>query len=536
MTRPGYDAVVVGGGHNGLVCAAYLARGGMRTLVVERRRSVGGAALTGELSPGVRVPTLAHTVGGLRPAIARDLRLREHGLALVQPEVRAFAPCPDGTPTVLYGDPTRTAEGLRARSARDAAAYPEFDRRLTVLARFVRRLMATTPPDLKRPNLGDALAGVQLGLAFRGLGTSDGRELLRVAPMAVGDLVGESLTFDAHRAVVAARGVRYTAMGPWSAGTALALITDSAAGDGGAAGQTAFARGGPGALTDALTRAAHAFGADVRTEAEVISVMHADGRVSGVRLASGEEIRAPVVASGIDPKRTLLGLVGAPALGPSLAWRAGNVRVPGTVAKVNLALARLPAFPGVSNGAEGVLRGRIVIAPGIDALARAHDASKYGRISDEPFLEATIPSIVDPSLVDSANPLRARHVMSILVQYAPFRLRDASWDDQREPLGDLVVQTLERYAAGLGGLVLARQVVTPLDLEREYGLTGGHPLHGEPGLDQMFAWRPLLGHARYRMPLDGLYLCGSGAHPGGGVTGYPGSNAAREILADARRR
>jgi phytoene dehydrogenase-like protein len=235
------------------------------------------------------------------------------------------------------------------------------------------------------------------------------------------------------------------------------------------------------------------------------------------------------VASAADPKRTLLDLVDAEVLGPTLRWRASNIRTPGCTAKVNLALSGVPEF----SGAESVdhLKGRIVVAPGIDDLERGADAAKYGRVSDHPYLEATVPSLNDPSLAPEGQ-----HVMSVIVQWAPHRLRQGTWETERDGLGDLVLKTLESYAPGLSNLVTARQVLTPLDLEREFGLTGGHVLHGEPGLDQMFAWRPLLGFARYRMPIEGLYLCGSGGHPGGGVTGVPGANAAREILKDLRRR
>ena len=251
-------------------------------------------------------------------------------------------------------------------------------------------------------------------------------------------------------------------------------------------------------------------------------------------LLSGDEIAARIVVSGVDPKRTLVGLVDPVALGPSLGWRADNIRQPGVVAKVNLVLRALPAFPAVGDDGAQLLRGRILLAPGIDAMERAFDASKYGRISEEPVLEATLPSLMDPSLVEGAK--AGTHVMSILFQYAPYALRDGTWDEARDSVADRAIERLEAVAPGIGKLVLAREVLTPLDLERDYGLTGGHPLHAEPGLDQFFLWRPLLGHARYRLPLEGLYLCASGAHPGGGVTGGPGQNAAREILADRRKR
>ena len=491
-----YEAIVVGGGHNGVTCAAYLARAGLRTLLLERREQVGGAAATDELLPGVRVPTVAHTVGRLRPSIVRDLRLRDYRLQLVQPEVRAFAPRPDGPAVVLRGDPARTAAGLSSWAPKDAAAYPAFDAHVRRLARFMSRLMATTPPDLASPRPGELLSALQLGLDFRALGRSGGRDLLRLAPMPVADLVAEWFESDALRAALATRGVRYTALGTRSAGTTLVLLADSAPNDAGAAGATVFARGGPGAVADALVSAARGFGAEVRTGAEVVAITARDGRVAGVALESGEEIAAPIVVSGVDPRRTLLRLVDPAALEPTLLWRMGNYRMPGMVAKVNLALRGLPRFAGAGEDDASLLRGRILVAPGTDALERAFDAAKYGRLPDAPHLEATIPSLVDPGLVDRERAPAVRHVMSVLVQYAPSALKDGGWESRREELGDLTLRTLDRYAPGLTDLVEARQVLTPLDLERDYGLAGGHPLHGEPGPDQISAWRPLVGHAR----------------------------------------
>ena len=553
-TRSGrWDAVIIGGGHNGLVCAAYLGRAGLRTLVLERRDHVGGVAETTELGPGIKVPAGAHTVGRLRPGVQRDLDLKRHGLHLVSPEVRAFAPQPgafvarggsgagkatdgaDGRSIVLWADPQRTAVGLMARSTKDAAAYPIFDKRLRDLGAFLDAVGRETPPDIRSPKVGDAFAGLRLGRSFRGLGSGGGREILRVLPMAVADLVAEAFEDDALRAAVAWRGVRYGAVGPWSAGTAAVLIADGAGNDGGAAGETVFAKGGPGALAEALAGAARAAGVEIRTGAEVAHVATHDGLATGVVLADGEEIAARAVVSGLDPKRTLLGLLDPVALGPSLGWRAGNIRTPGVVAKVNLALRKLPSFPAAGDDPR-LLRGRILVTPGIDPMERAFDASKYGRWSEQPILEATIPSLVDPDLIDGARP--GTQVMSVIAQYAPYRLADGlgSWDDHRDKLGDAVVATLETVAPGIGKLVSHRQVLTPVDLESRYGLTGGHPLHGEAGLDQWALWRPLLGHARYRIALERLYLCGSGAHPGGGVTGGPGQNAAREVVADLRGR
>jgi phytoene dehydrogenase-like protein len=528
-----YDAIVIGGGHNGLVTAAYLGKAGLRTVVLEQRDALGGAAGTSELAPGVRVPTLAHTVGRLRPSVVRDLDLKRHGLSLVGPDVRAFAPGLDGTSVVLWGDAARTAEGLRGRAPNDAERYAAFDRLVRSLAGFLGEIAAETPPDIESPGLTDALAGLRLGRTFRGLGRHDGRTITRVLPMAIADFVAESFDDDALRAAIAWRAIQYTAMGPWSAGTTAVLLADSAGNDGGAAGQTVYARGGPGALIAALEGAAREAGVEIRTDAEVVAIASSGGRATGVVLADGDELTGRAVVAGIDPKRTLTGLADPVAVGPSLLWRAGNIRTPGTVAKVNLALSGLPRFTAAGDDAR-LLRGRILVAPGIDALERAHDEAKYGRPPVTPILEATIPSLVDASLVEGAPD--GTHVMSVIVGATPNKLRDGSWDEEREPLGDRVVATLDAYAPGLAGLVTARQVITPLDLERDYGLTGGHPMHGEHGLDQFFLWRPLLGHARYRFGLEGLYLAGAGAHPGGGVTGQNGQNAAREIAGDLKRR
>ena len=532
---PKWDVVVIGAGHNALVTAAYLAKAGVRTVVVERRERVGGAADTIELAKGIRVPALAHTVGRLRPSVQKDLGLAGHGLSLVAPDVRVFAPSPSGGAVTLWGDAKKTAAGLRALSApdADADAYEAFDKRVRSLGKFLDELGRATPPDIKAPGFGDALAGLKVGRSFKGLGRDGSRTILRVLPMAVADLVAESFESDALRAVLAWRGVRYGAVGPWSAGTAATFLQDGAGNDGGAPGETVFARGGPGALADALALAARGAGAEVRTGAEVARITTKDGRATGVVLASGEEIVARAVVSGADPKRTLIDLVDPVTLGPSIGWRAGNIRTPGVVAKVNLALEKLPIFPA-ANGDEALLRGRIVVAPGIDPMERAFDATKYGRWSETPVLEATIPSLVDPSLVEGAKD--GAHAMSVIAQYAPYELRDGSWADGQEAFGDAVVGVLESVAPGIGKLVTHRQVLTPPALELQYGLTGGHPLHAEPGLDQFFVWRPMLGHARYRLALERLYLCGSGAHPGGGITGGPGQNAAREILADLRKR
>ena len=520
-----HDVVVIGAGHNGLATAALLARAGRKVLVVERRDRVGGLVDTEEIAPGVRVPGPFLTVGRLRPSLVADLRLADHGFRPVVPAARVFAPQEDGSAITIWADVERTAAELAAREPADAAVWPALDAKVRGLARLVRAINASTPPDLEAPSLADAVTGLRLGRAFRRLGAREGREATRVLPMAVADFLAEHLRDPALRGALAVRGIRHTAMGPWSAGTAAVFLADAAEGpEDGLAGEATQAIGGPGALAEALAAAARAAGAEIRLGAEVVSLRMDDGRVAGVVLAGGEVIPARAVATAADPKRTLLTLADPVELGPHLRWRASNIRTPGTVSRVDLVLSGLPAFRG---GDPERLAGRIVVGGTIDDLERAHDATKYGAIADRPLLEATIPTLADPGLATDG-----RHVLSVLVQGTPHRLRGASWDDERGRLVDRVLARLEPVAPGIRGQVVASRALSPVDLERGYGVSGGHLLHAEPGLDQWFAWRPLLGHARGPFGLPGLYLCGSGAHGGGGVTGGPAENAARAILRD----
>ena len=535
MSARRWDAIVVGGGHNGLVTATYLGKAGLRTLLLERRDTVGGAIGTTEIAPSAQLPTLAHTVGRLTPAVARELNLFGHGLRLVQPMALMTSVGGDRAPITLWADAERTAADLGQVSAADAASWEAFDAEVRALASTLWRLLLMTPPDTREANADILVSGLRFGWRYRRLEPRLAREFTRMLPMSIADYLEDRLESDALRAMLATRGIRYTAMGPHMAGTAAVMLTDSAGNGGGAAGETVYARGGPGALAAALAGAAREAGVHLRTGAEVIAIRDDDGTVTGVALANGEEIEAGVVISGLDPRTTLQRLVDPETLGPELGWEVDNLRDRGVTAKVNLALAELPSFDGLEGEAGALrLRGRIVIAPSIRYLDVAADAAKYGRVSEAPWLEVTIPSLVDPLLVDGAAAGGVRHVMSVLVQTAPYALRDTDWEQEREGLGDLVVRTLETAAPGIGAQIVARQVLTPLDLEHEFGIAGGHPLHLEPGLDQWFAWRPLLGYARHRLPVRGLYLCGSGAHPGGGVTGLPGRNAAKAVLADLK--
>ncbi len=523
MARKTIDVIVIGAGHNGLVAASLLAKAGKQVVVLERAEQVGGILRPTEPAPGFTAPGLVHTVGRLRPSLVKDLKLERFGYRTVSPGARVHAPMPDGSAVTFWADAAKTAEGLRPRGEGDAQAYLAFDRKVRAIASFLAYISVATPPDPKSPSLADAIMGLKLGKAFRDLGGKTGREAIRSLPMAVADLVQEVFTSEAIRGPLATRGVLYTAMGAWATGTAQVFLNDSAGTDGGAAGTAVFPIGGTGALATALERSATSLGVQITTGAEVAEIRSRGTRAIGVTLADGTELNAPLIVSAADPKRTAA-LCDPVTLGPTMVWRTGNIRQPGATARINFALSGLPAFHG---GDAERLAGRIVIGPSIDDVERAMDAVKYGHVSEEPLLEATIPSLADPSLAPEG-----KHVMSVVFQAAPYALRDGDWSKERDRVGDIAVKTLERYAPGFGELVEAREVITPVDMEATYGLSGGHIQHAEPALDQFFAWRPLLGEARYAFLLEGLYLAGSGAHPGGGITGGPGANAARQILKD----
>jgi phytoene dehydrogenase-like protein len=526
------DVVIIGGGPNGLVAACYLAKAGLKPVVLEKRSVVGGIAVTEEFAPGFKASSVLHAAGPFLPSIARDLGLEKHGLTFIQPEVRVFAPAPDGRSITLYGDAARTARELEKLSPHDARGYLSFQDTLGRIGKVMEPLLRMTPPSIGDPSLSELWQLFGVGRKFKGLPRRDAFRLLRWGPMAVADLVAEFFETELLRAVVAARGIYGTFAGPWSAWTSLGLILQAAS-DSNAAGPAAFVRGGMGALTQALAAAARGFGAEIRTGATVARVVTKDGAATGVVLSTGEEVTARAVVSSADPKRTLLGLVDPIDLDPDFLHKIRNYRSSGAIAKVHLALTGLPEFSALKSAgasATGALSGRIHIGPDIDYLERAYDAAKYGDFSPHPYCDVTIPTVTDPSLAPSG-----KHVMSVVAQFAPYKLK-GDWNAKREALGDAVVDAIAAYAPNLKGLVAHRQVLTPLDLEETYGLTGGHVFHGDPAIDQLFTMRPLLDWAQYRTPVRGLYLCGSGTHPGGGVTGAPGANASREIQKDLRGR
>jgi phytoene dehydrogenase-like protein len=518
--------LLIGGGHNGLTTAFYLAKAGFKPIVLERRPVVGGAAITGELAPGFRCPTLAHAIGPLRPPVMRDMQLAAR-VDFIRPEPRLVTLAPDGHALVFSTDAARTADAIRPLSSADASAYPAFCATLERLGGFLADILDSTPPSLDGPAVGEMWDLLKTGRKFRGLGRQDGYRLLRWMPMAAADLVAESFTSDLVQASIAARGIFGVSQGPWSAGTGAALLLNAAV-DPLPGGSSVLIKGGPGALTRAMADAARQAGAEIRTDAGVARVIVQDGRAIGVVLDDGKELRGRAVVSNADPRHTMLGLVDPIELDPGFLTRMRNYRSRGTSAKVNFALSALPSFTGVANPSD--LKGRVQIGHSIDYLERAFDASKYGEISAEPYLDVTFPTLHDPSLAPAGA-----HVMSVYMQFAPYTLASGrSWDDASADLGRVVLETLAKFAPGIDRLVVHQEVITPLDLERSFGLTGGHVLHGEPSLDQLYTMRPVLGWAQYRTPIARLYLCGAGTHPGGGITAGSGRNAAREIARDLK--
>jgi phytoene dehydrogenase-like protein len=519
-----HDVVVVGGGVNGLTCAAYLAKAGVKTLVLERQPTVGGGAITGEIAPRFRAPILAHAAGPIARQVVDDLQLAAHGLMFVKSDAHITI-LGSGSPLVLWADERRTSEGLRACSPHDAEAWPRFERTCASLGRVIASLFAVTPPSLDEITGRDLWALMRTFRAFRALDKRDAYRLLRWGPMAIADLVSECFETETLRAGVAADGIFGTQFGPWSAGSGMVLLLRAANNQLGVP-DGRVAKGGPGAIATSIVQAAERAGAQIRLGAGVTRVLVRDGRAAGVVLDDGSEIEARAIVSAVDPKRTYLELCDPIDLAPEFLWRMRNYRAQGTVAKLNLALSAMPELAGVSGEA---LTGVVRIAPDLDYLERAFDHSKYGRYSPEPYIELTIPTLLDPALAPDGA-----HVLSAYLQFAPYKLRDRTWDSQASALAGVAIDTIERYAPGLRSLIVAQQVITPLDLEQTYGFSGGHIFHGELALDQMLSMRPLLGWGHYRAPIRGLYLCSSGTHPGTGMTGLSGANAAREIARDLR--
>jgi phytoene dehydrogenase-like protein len=511
-----YDSVVIGGGHNGLVCAAYLARAGQRVLVLEAAATVGGAARSETIVPGFRVSACAHLLYGLHPRVIRELELRKHGLDYAAADIATCVLGRDGAVLRLKGE---AASGNV--SPEDQIALPALRRRLLKMARALRPMLLMQPPRLANRDFRQTLDLAKLGLAIRGMGQDDMRDFLRIATMNVFDLVQDNFNSPLLQAAFAADAVLGTNMGPRSPGTVLTLLYRLIGEVGPIQAAAALPKGGMGAVTQALARAALHHGATIRTEARVRRILVEDDRATGVELENGEAIAARSIISNADPKTTMLTLIGARHLDAGFQRDIGKIRGKGNAAKLNLALSGRPDFRGLTDADLG---GRILLADSPAGIEAQFDPSKYGAWSPHPLMEITLPSVTDPDLAQNGG-----HVLSAVVQYAPYALK-GGWDAQKPHYLEVLLDRLESVAPGIRGLVLGHQLLTPLDLERDYGLPNGHWHHGELAIDQLMMLRPINGAARYAMPVAGVYLCGAGCHPGGGVTGAAGHNAAQAVL------
>jgi phytoene dehydrogenase-like protein len=522
-----YDVIVVGAGHNGLVTAAYLARAGLRVLVLEARDRVGGACTTEEPWPGYRVSTAAYVVSLFRPEIVRDLDLERHGYSLLPRNPSSFTPFPDGRSLLMGPDAALNRREVSKFSPRDAARLPEYEAMLLRIAAAIEPTLLETPPDPFSRRLSDLWRLGRMGLRFLRLG-ADGPRALEVLTGAARPILDRWFESDELKATLATDAIIGAMASPSMAGTAYVLFHHVMGECNGARGVWGYVRGGMGSLSEALAAAAREWGAEIRCDARVARVVVQAGRATGVVLANGIELASRRVVSCADATVTLLGLVGAEHLPDEVTAAVRTIDYSSASLKINLALSELPSFTALPGHAPGPQhRGTIHLCPSLDYMERAFDDARAGRASLEPILEATIPSVVDPSVAPPG-----RHLMSMFVQYAPYRLAQGGWDEQKEAFADRCVALMERYAPGFAASVLHREVLSPLDLERRFGLTGGNIFQGAMPLSQLFSMRPLPGWADYRTPIGDLYLCGAATHPGGGVMGACGYNAAREILRD----
>jgi phytoene dehydrogenase-like protein len=520
-----YDAIIVGGGHNGLVTAAYLAKAGRKVLVLERREFVGGCSVTEEVWPGYRVSTAAYLTSLLSEKVIRDLDLERFGYRVDAKDPAFFSPFPDGRTMFMWQDGKRTLEEIAKFSKRDAERLPAYEAYLERLAVVVESLLLTTPPEFPPQGLGDFAEWLKIMGRLKGLSRQEAVGLVKIFTQSAADLLDDWFESPELKVTLATDGVIGANGGPRSPGTAYILLHHCMGGVAGKRGLWGFVRGGMGAVSEAIAASARSHGAEIRLNAPVSRILVKDGQVEGVVLEGGEEITARRVGSNLDPKVTFLKLLEERELPGDFVAQIRRYRSEGTSCKINLALSGLPEFR-VLPGAPGPQhRATMHICPSMDYVERAWDDAKYGRPSERPLLEMTIPTMYDPSLAPEG-----RHIMGIFLQYAPYTLRESNWDEQREPFYQRVLGVIEEYCPNIRDIIVEKQVLTPLDLERRFGITGGNIFHGEMSVDQMFVMRPLAGWARYRTPVKGLYLCGSGAHPGGGVMGAPGHNAAREML------
>ncbi len=522
-----WDAIVIGGGHNGLVSAAYLARAGLSTLVLEKRHILGGASVTEEIVPGFRFSVASYVVSLLRPEIIRDLQLPRHGLEIL-PLDGTFTPL-DGDYLWRTNDHAQTMRELRRWSATDAEAYEEYGLLMVEMARFIKPILSAVPPDTIRPDPRDLLPLGGLARTFAGLPRRQQTAFIQLMTMSSSDFLDQWFETDPLKATMAASGIIGTFLGVRSPGTAYVLLHHYMGEIDGAFRAWGIPRGGTGGVSESIASAARAYGATIRTEAPVARINVRDGRATGVTLESGEEIGARVILSSADAHQTFLRMLEPETLDPAFTDEVRRYRFRGSSGKVNLALDGLPEFTCLPGSGEH-LRGAISFSPGIDYMEEAYIDAKEGRFSRRPYTDVIIPTLVDPSIAPPG-----KHVMSCFVQYAPYHLAEGTWDDtQREAFGDAVIDVIAERAPNIRELIVGRQVLTPLDIEKTFSLTEGNIFQGELSLEQLFFNRPVPGHARFRTPIRDLWLCGSAVHPGGGIMGAPGRIAALQVLRSRR--
>ena len=521
----GYDVIVIGGGHNGLVNAAYLARAGKRVLVLERRHVLGGACVTEEVFPGFKFSVCSYVVSLLRPEIIRELDLPRHGLEIL-PLDGTFTPMPSGDYLWRVNDHAKTRREIARHSRLDAEAYDEYGKAMIEMAHFVKPIMNMTPPDPASLNPKGLLDLLGMGRRFQKLSADDKYNQVQLMTMSAVDFLDQWFETDVLKATMSASGIIGTFLGVRSPGTAYVLLHHYMGEIDGAFRSWGLSRGGTGAISNAIADAAREAGAEIRTEAPIAKIILKNGQAKGVALANGDEIYADVISSSVDPRLTFMKMVGREHLPTDFVEDIQRYKFRGSSGKVNLALDALPDFKCMP-GAGPHLRGAVSISPSVEYMERAYDDAKYGQYSRRPYIDMVIPTLTDPSVAPPG-----KHVMSCFVQYAPYNLKEGNWDDQREEFGDTVIDTIAEHAPNIKDIILHRQVLTPLDLEREFGLSEGNIFQGELTLEQLFFLRPAPGWAQYRTPIRSLYMCGSATHPGGGIMGASGRNAAMEILKD----
>ena len=523
-----YDVIVIGGGHNGLVNAAYLARAGKKVLVLERRHIVGGAAVTEEIFPGFKFSVCSYVVSLLRPEIIRDLDLPRHGLEIL-PLDGTFTPMLNGDYLWRVNDHAKTRREIARHSRLDAEAYDDFGQAMLQMCRFVKPILSMVPPDPYTLNPRELMKLLFLGRRFRDLPSGDQYNQVQLMTMSAIDFLDQWFETDVLKATMSASGIIGTFLGVHSPGTAYVLLHHYMGEIDGAFRSWGFAQGGTGAISNAIADAASEAGAEIRTKASIAKIIVKNGKALGVVLENGDEIRGDVVSSSVDPRNTFVKMIEPGNLPYEFMDDINRYKFRGSSGKVNLALDGLPEFTCLPV-AGAHLRGAISISPSVDYMEHAYDEAKYGRYSRGPYIDIVIPSLTDPSLAPPG-----KHVMSCFVQYAPYKLTEGTWDEKKEEFGDNVINTIAAYAPNIKNLIIGKQVITPLDLEREWGLSEGNIFQGELSLEQLFFLRPAPGWAQYRTPIRNLYMCGSATHPGGGIMGASGRLAALEILKDSTR-